>query len=468
MNKRSSIFLVLLGLLMLAAIAAPTWLSAQDRGTIEVAAFGQRTAFDQATTLTFGTAPGIGASLGVYPMRNLSLEVATSFTWTHPEAPPRVRVTWVPVRARAVYHLPVTETFYPMVGIGLVRNGYSDAIEGSDTGLGALLGFKTYVNDRVAFRSDVQLDLVGGPFNEGATVDGSVVTDHANWNLSAGMSIDLGRGRFRDTDGDGVRDRLDQCPATIPGVGVDAIGCRLDEDGDGVWDEDDLCPNTPPRVGVDRTGCRLDADGDRVFDEDDLCPGTPAGVGVDPTGCPLDSDQDRVPDYVDECPDTPLGVGVDAVGCRLDEDNDGVWDEDDLCPGTAPGIEVDVQGCQILFEEEEVVVVLDGVTFETSSAELTVEARGILDGIASALVANPEIRVRVSGHTDGTGSRDFNVTLSQNRAESVVSYLAANGVAEDRMEARGFGPDQPVATNATPEGRAQNRRVELERIDVEG
>lgn len=438
---------------------------AQDRGTVEVFGFAQRTAFDEATTLAFGTAPGFGGAIGVYPMRNVSLELASSFTWTHPEAPPRVRVTWVPLRVRALYHIPVTENFYPTVGLGFVRNDYSDAVDGSDSGLTALAGIKAYVNERVAFRSEVQFDAVGGPFNEGSTVAGSVVSDHDNWNLSAGLSVDLGRGRFRDTDGDRVQDRADLCPATPAGVGVDAVGCRLDEDGDGIWDEDDMCPMTPPGVGVDRVGCRLDADADRVFDEDDLCPSTPAGVSVDPTGCPIDTDRDRVPDHLDDCPGTPLGVGVDAVGCRLDEDADGVWDEDDLCPGTAPGIEVDPNGCQILFEEEAVVVVLEGVTFETASAELTAAARDILDDVASALVANPDIRVRVSGHTDSTGQRAYNVTLSQDRAASVVTYLATRGVAEDRMESRGFGPDQPVATNDTSEGRAQNRRVELERID---
>lgn len=460
--RRALASITIASALFLAFVAS---VGAQDRGTIEVSAFAQRTAFDEGTTLTFGTAPGLGASLGVFPMKNVSLELATSFTWTHPQAPPRVGVSWVPVRLRAVYHVPATETFYPMVGVGVVRNGYGNTFDNSDSGAAALLGFKTYIDDRLAFRGDVQLDVVGGPFNEGTTVNGTTVTRHSNWTLSAGLSYDFGGGRFRDTDGDGVHDRRDLCPATPTGVRVGVDGCRLDEDGDGIWDEDDRCPLTPPGVSVDRSGCRLDGDGDRVFDEDDRCPATPRGVGVDTEGCPLDTDRDRIPDHQDECAGTPFGVGVDAVGCRLDEDGDGVWDEDDRCPRTAPGIDVDDEGCQILFEEEEVVLVLEGVTFETASAELTDDARTILDGIASALVANPEIRVRVSGHTDSIGERAYNVALSQSRAESVAAYLASRGVAEARMEAQGFGPDEPVATNATSEGRALNRRVELERID---
>lgn len=450
---------------LLCGFAAASAVQAQQAGTVEVGLFGQRTAFDESTTLAFGTAPGLGGILGVYPLENVALEVASSFTWTHPAAPPRVRATWMPFRARATWHIPVSESFYPIVGLGVVRNSYGDAVSGSDVGFGAILGFKTYVEERVAFRAAGHLDRTSAPFNEGDAVGGSTVTGHTNWNLTAGVTVDLGKGRFRDTDMDGVRDRADMCPQTPLGVSVDAVGCRIDSDGDLVWDEDDDCPLTPRGVAVDRRGCRLDGDLDLVFDEDDLCPMTPAGVAVDGVGCALDSDADRVPDYLDECPATPLGVTVDTVGCRIDSDGDGVWDEDDRCPGTAPGIEVDPEGCQILFEEEAVVLVLEGVTFETASSDLTPEAEEILEGIASALVANPEIRVRVNGHTDSTGSRPYNLTLSQNRAESVVAFLAENGVEADRMVARGFGPDEPVATNETAEGRQENRRVELERIN---
>ena len=449
-------------LAILAAWAAPT--AAQQRGTIELGVFTQRTAFDQLTTLTFGTAPGLGGSVGVFVAPNLSLEAGSSYTWTHPSQPPRVRATWIPLRARAVYGIPVTEQFTPIAGLGIVRNGYSDAVRGSDTGVSALVGFKTYLRDNVTFRSDLHLDRVGTPFNAGETVAGATVGRHTNWSFTAGISVEVGNGRFRDADGDLVRDRDDLCPETPLGVGVDAVGCRLDEDGDTVFDEDDLCPATPPGVGVDAVGCRMDGDRDGVFDEDDLCPGTPVGVGVNAVGCRLDGDRDGVFDEDDLCPATPLGVGVDGFGCRLDGDRDGVFDEDDRCPDSAPGVTVDEVGCEILFEEEEIVIVLEGVTFETSSAELTEEARVVLDRVAGALVANPEIRVRVNGHTDSTGSRAYNLTLSQRRAESVAAYLTERGVAADRTEARGFGPDEPVATNDTPEGRALNRRVELERI----
>ncbi|MDX1390299.1 MAG: OmpA family protein, partial [Acidobacteriota bacterium] len=96
---------------------------------------------------------------------------------------------------------------------------------------------------------------------------------------------------------------------------------------------------------------------------------------------------------------------------------------------------------------------------------LTEAAQDVLDRVAQSLVGNPEIRVRVGGHTDSTGSRDFNLTLSQSRAEAVAAYLVTRGVASTRLEAVGYGPDRPVGDNATEAGRAMNRRVELERIN---
>jgi len=223
---------LLAAILAILALAQPSLLHAQQAGTVEAGLFGQRTAFDQGTTLAFGTSPGLGGLLGVYVFENVALELASSFTWTHPAAPPRVRATWAPIRARATYHIPVSETFYPVVGLGIVRNSYGDAVTGSDIGWGATVGFKTYVEERVAFRAAGHLDRVSSPFNEGASVAGSVVGGHTNWNLTAGVSVDLGRGRYRDTDLDGVRDRADMCPATPIGVSVDLVGCRVDSDGD--------------------------------------------------------------------------------------------------------------------------------------------------------------------------------------------------------------------------------------------
>lgn len=207
-----------------------------------------------------------------------------------------------------------------------------------------------------------------------------------------------------------------------------------------------LCADTASRIG--------DGDGDGVPDDRDQCPDTPAGVAVDANGCPLDSDGDGVPDYKDECPGTPAGVEVDASGCPLDSDGDGVPDYMDQCPNTPAGAEVNALGC-------EADVVLKDVNFEFDSAKLTPNAEQILNGVAEKLRANKNVNVRLEGHTDAIGTNAYNKDLSQRRANSVKSYLTSQGISERRMQATGYGEEQPVATNETPAGRAENRRVEL-------
>jgi OOP family OmpA-OmpF porin len=126
---------------------------------------------------------------------------------------------------------------------------------------------------------------------------------------------------------------------------------------------------------------------------------------------------------------------------------------------------VDEEGCQVLFEAKRKTLILEGVNFETGKSELTGESQTILDAVASSLVANEEIKVQVGGHTDNTGSAALNKRLSQARAESVRQYLISKGVAADRLTAAGFGPSKPIASNKSAAGRAQNRRVELTRLN---
>lgn len=121
----------------------------------------------------------------------------------------------------------------------------------------------------------------------------------------------------------------------------------------------------------------------------------------------------------------------------------------------------------ILFAPGETSVTLQDVTFGLGSAMLTSGAMNVLDGVALSLNDNESIRVEVSGHTDNTGARAVNMRLSQERAEAVREYLISRNVAPDRLVARGYGPDQPAADNATLEGRSLNRRVELSIIENE-
>ncbi len=106
-------------------------------------------------------------------------------------------------------------------------------------------------------------------------------------------------------------------------------------------------------------------------------------------------------------------------------------------------------------------VVLRNVFFETGSAELRPESAAELDRLVALLNENPTLRIQIGGHTDYVGDGRSNMILSENRAKSVFNYLAQKGIAAERLRYKGFGESQPVATNETEEGRAQNRRTEF-------
>ena len=104
---------------------------------------------------------------------------------------------------------------------------------------------------------------------------------------------------------------------------------------------------------------------------------------------------------------------------------------------------------------------LDGLTYETNSSTLTEKGRATVAKLATMLAKHPEAKVTIEGHTDNTGSAETNQTLSLARARSVKTDLVSRGIDPSRIEAAGKGPDSPIATNDSDEGRAQNRRTEL-------
>ena len=208
---------------------------------------------------------------------------------------------------------------------------------------------------------------------------------------------------------------------------------------------------TLPPVKVDG-----DADGDGVRDSRDACPDTPAGITVDTRGCPRDSDGDGVIDDQDQCPKTVAGAFVDARGCELDSDGDGIVDRRDACPNTRAGARVDVKGCEI-----REVINLPGVNFETNSDRLLPGAEQVLADAAATLGMNRDLIVEVAGHTDSDGSAAYNEGLSARRAITVRDYLINQGANSANLTFRGYGEARPIADNATAEGKARNRRVEL-------
>jgi OOP family OmpA-OmpF porin len=198
----------------------------------------------------------------------------------------------------------------------------------------------------------------------------------------------------------------------------------------------------------------LDSDMDGVIDSRDKCPNTPAGVSVDTYGCPLDTDNDGVADYLDKCPNTPAGAPVDTDGCPLDSDKDGVFDYLDKCPGTPAGYSVDAKGCPFTMTLH--------INFATNSSAITPAFIGEVEKAAECVRDFPGNHVLIEGHTDSQGAAAYNQMLSEKRAESVKQSLIEQfNIPAEKLSSIGYGEEMPVADNATADGRALNRRVEV-------
>ena len=309
-----------------------------------------------------------------------------------------------------------------------------------------------------------------------------------------------------DMDKDGVADKDDECPDVYGKV----KGCP-DMDKDGVADKDDRCPAV---FGAKANrGCPVtDADGDGVADKDDKCPSEKGVAAYD--GCPApDADKDGVADKDDKC---PAVFGLVLFGGCPDTDGDGVEDSRDLCPtifgsgnkgcpnateiatlrakAKDKKVQTDVEKetptkivstkaeketqnkilsekiqtitktpAQSSFEEVSLVMDLSAkkIKFASNSDVLLKTCFTDLNRVAKTLKTYPNFSLNISGHTDNMGGDEKNKTLSERRAKKCYDYFVAKGISKNRLSYQGFGKTQPIATNDTPEGRNENRRVEF-------
>jgi len=154
-----------------------------------------------------------------------------------------------------------------------------------------------------------------------------------------------------------------------------------------------------------------------------------------------------------------------------DTDGDGVADKLDKCPGTPAGTVVDGSGCPLVTPKPQVTVITEedrkvvseaikNLEFDLGKATIRSKSYASLNRVAGLLVEK-NFSLKLAGHTDNTGSKELNLRLSKERAESVKAYLVSQGANASRIEATGYGMGQPIATNKTAAGRQQNRRVEF-------
>lgn len=219
----------------------------------------------------------------------------------------------------------------------------------------------------------------------------------------------------------GVGEGLTSSPEILLGLSV-TLGRRMEKDKE----------KPRPAAG--------DRDGDRVLDRDDYCPDL---FGNPPRGCPEvcvdDRDGDGLADPADKCPDDP-------------ESRNGFEDADG-CPDEVPPELADLSG------------VMEGIKFDTDKDTIKAGSKPNIDEAVEVMKKFPKLRVRITGHTDSIGPYRHNVDLSRRRSKSVKRYMVGKGIKESRIETAGFGPDQPIDTNDTVEGRANNRRIEFTIIE---
>lgn len=255
-----------------------------------------------------------------------------------------------------------------------------------------------------------------------------------------------------DADRDGIADKDDDCPDII---GLKELKGCPDTDEDGIADKDDECPD---QKGVaDYRGCPVrDTDKDGIEDKLDKCP-TQKGTKEN-NGCPVqDTDKDGFPDNSDDCPT----VAGKLRGCP-DTDADGIANQDDKCPNEA-GVKAN-QGCPEIKAEDKKVLdkAVYGVQFLSGKASLTNASSEILNQVLDVLNKYPDFNLKISGYTDNLGNDTKNLILSENRAKACFQYFVNKGIDKSRMTYQGLGETNPIADNATAQGRAKNRRVVFE------
>ena len=343
----------------------------------------------------------------------------------------------------ALRRLFTTESgwFDPYIKVGGGYTAYESRFDDKEGGFKALAGGGI----NFWFTDHLGVNLQTG-YHHGFQKNGTDYFQH-----SAGIVIKFGS---KDTDKDGIPDNKDACPEV---AGLKEFNGCPDTDGDGIPDKDDACPQV--KGLKEFNGCP-DTDGDGIADKDDACPEVAGPKEFN--GCP-DTDGDGIADKDDKCPD--VAGPAENAGCPWpDTDGDGVLDKDDLCPEVAGP--ASNKGCPEPDEKEQKQLnqYAKTILFDTGKATIKFQSAEVLNQIINVLKKYPNSRFRIEGHTDSTGKKAKNMTLSQNRADAVKVYLIQGGIDAGRLESQGFGPEKPIASNKNKKGRELNRRVEINLI----
>ena len=458
------IFTLTTAVVIAALAAAPAY----AQGGVEFGGFGSYTQFD--TSLALKERAGAGARLSLISGHGWSTFILEAEGGYSEKKLGLSKLQHIPARARLMYSLPLGSTASILIGGGGVRNEYIvDSTHVNDWGYTGLAGLRIKLGSFMSLRLEAVVDYIENSVNES-----DVFPRNINKSLHAGLSFPLWQSKYVPPAKEKGKWNVTESTQAAP---------KEEPKKEEPKEEREPAPQQAPPPVQERElkMAEPDADRDAVPDSRDLCAATAPGSTVDAQGCQVyrDTDDDGVTDVRDRCPATPQGMLIDGYGCPArpmevvreaaprDSDGDGIDDPRDKCPGTPAGVHADASGCPIVIPKMEGprTVTLRGVTFMSGRDELSPSSLVVLDEVAKQLVAVPELKIEIAGHTDSKGTRIRNIRLSLARAEAVRAYLVMQGVPAERLTARGYGPDKPVASNAGPNGRAMNRRVELRRLD---
>lgn len=315
----------------------------------------------------------------------------------------------------------------------------------------------------VSYRASDTLDLVGESYLTQILGAGSDSKQALSNEVVGGIKVFVERNSYLLIGGGTRTTQGFQAADARAFIGFIFEPSIADSDGDGIPDDEDLCPLEPEDFDGDRDedGCpdlssgRLlanreaddgDRDGDGIPDSKDRCPDLAEDRDgfEDEDGCPdPDNDGDRIPDVEDACPNEP-------------ETYNGFQDEDG-CPD---------EGSIVI--EDNTIVLNEKIRFRTNSAEILPESAPLLDAMAKALAAHPELLlIEVQGHADERAPDLHNLTLTQKRASAVVDALVKRGVAPERLRPMGYGEYCPIDPASNADAWERNRRVELKVVRTE-
>ncbi|HUS67465.1 MAG TPA: OmpA family protein [Kofleriaceae bacterium] len=439
---------------------------ADDGGKFEVGGFGGWHHFNENNELgardvdeafSVDPSPAFGLRVGywILPMLGLELEGLVMPSEDRRGASEEVVVGY---RVNALYQMPMGKVKpFILVGAGGMSNSSEKEevlLDDTDFVAHAGLGARFDIGETWGARVDGRWLFPPSSASEGVTSD-----------------FELLLGLYKTFGGAEVMEHVEV---------IEEEPAPTDEDGDGIVGEADQCPTEPEDMDQfeDDNGCPdPDNDGDGIADGSDKCPMEAETVNNidDGDGCPeKDEDGDGIIGSADQCPTEAEDKDgfEDENGCPdPDNDGDGVLDADDKCPAEAETMNgfQDSDGCKddVPKAIQKFTGVIKGINFKTNSPDLTKGSFRTLDRAMKVLVDYPDVRMEIQGHTDDVVNPkdpDFNRTLSQKRAETVKEYFVSKGIAADRLEAKGYGPDKPIDPRKTAAARAKNRRVEFQLI----